>query len=893
MESEVHYYSFSDIVLLYLLDTLSYGMDHHKEDLLNALYKTTSSRTLKLYKNCILQYVSWFKNKNSINSSITDHIGEDDLDLKDDLLFYKLPLNEHYIHFFILDNMFNSTNSNIDSMGKYINIMEDIVNCLLFADKLRDIYSDNQMDTKSVAIDKNYFINLLNLHRKFNNWDPAPLYKISINIWNNNSFKNLNSTNNSTNGDSISNSVFKTSLDKFKFLLDFHLTNFGKLSFDERSNLKLTSFKVINNIIYCDTNNNKRDSKNENLTSVHKPMAFLPQDCPFLCPYTSMAVYFILRFYGIKGVYRGDGFPDLYDTENFTNTILITGRKYNEYLTDACLRNYYSNIFKYCNFSYRKRNYFDWNNDSFPVWRDETLFAKIKENLTNELDILPIDYINILNWQRPINKKLDQLNHNFDIASIDNNINNNLGYKIKPPSLLVEKLFPDIELYKKNWNALSVEAQDFITVMERLRYQLIINLPIIYKIFPNHDIFKIEMFRDSDWQLFLNDFPILDNGKLPFNTLPGLKNEMTLEDFKNDLREPPNDLGTIIDNISVINSNRNSEDIDIARNTNEFGNANNNDDSAQTFNRSEGSCDSDLNIEDTNRIRHDNLNLQSLKVEMLEELKRQNYQFIQYQTLSNLKSFSELMNRIFINLSITNTSKIEIERQLNDFNNVLQEKINNTTTREARDFILKNEILKNKTSGKARSISFDDDTKISDDDENISYENGDLQEESDEEDDLKNLIDQLVTSRVNTLVSKQITALEDKLDKVLSTEIDQRVKEAIDEHLGNTIQNVIEKRPLYDEALDSDESFSHVSNNNNKRRNLGRHDENDGNSDFEMEQYKSVDNAKEESVNYFTERIRKKTRLVSSPYESTTPSLQFETPKNKTFLQDTSEIDDN
>lgn len=692
------------------------------------LLESVSPRTLHQFKTYNAQYVKWCK-----------YIGlvkQEEEQLRDEKeLYMNLPLSAYFIHWFLLETF-------ITQNFKF-SVLEDYVKSFTFLESLCQLYGN-----KTCHVDVQYLKELALLHSLDTRASYDALFRVSANLWNPHS-------------PTLNKSYFKSSLEKFRFLADFQLANYLKFSFSDRSQIKFGNLRA-------DTDNNTITVEMPGV----KPMALLPQDCPFACPLTSLASYLFIRFYGITDVSKGDTFPSL---EEFHKVPIVKGKFNYEYPRETTMGVHYSTVFKYCNLSYRKKLYFE----SKFHWAVDVDFSEFlamgNEYKNKKLDHspqdtvfgggIPFDVQRILNFKDPYVSYEDATN--FTSSYKKNQMN--------PPMSLLLQVFPEIEDCRGS-AGISPEAEQFLKVMEVMRFYLVSNLPVIYKIFPEHDIFKHEMFANADFQSYLNDSTFEIDTNLPFS-LPSAHDgsgPFTLSDFYRILIDPSQDdkQGVRSPQSKIPAMQKQSSGI----------------------------------TDDT-----------------LDEFRKQNFQFVQFQTLSNFKTLLTFLSKVFDNLSIKRSSKDKIIKQLSSLNDTLSEKINNSTPKDIKDYFLKNEIIRHSQ----KMMGFDDtdissntrqtkknsfkllaiDESSSNEDDTDDNDSSDNEQPVDEnmQEELKYLVNELVTSKIDSIVMQQLETFEDRLEK----RIDRMISDKIESNLDRlTVKRNISSFPIeHDSDENEDDDF--------------------------------------------------------------------------------------
>ncbi|CAL9732469.1 centromere DNA-binding protein complex CBF3 subunit A [Monosporozyma unispora] len=786
----------------------------NKRQELQKLYSSVGPNLITLYKTYLVYYGNWCKDNQLISKfseqfqSLNNENTSDDDDDDDEAIIYKhLPISSQLIHRFLIETLIKkqvelNNNDIIESLSQWIM-------GLIFIGKLCHVYG-NPMVRKN-PIEENYLYGVIDLHKYGKNSSvQVPVYQISINAWNSNT-KNLNPIH------------FKTANEKLRFLVDFHFTTYLRLTFEERSNLKLCSLitkphKNINisvpgssiklDVINYDPHMNEPPAEN------YKPMALAPHQSPFLCPYTSLASYLFIRFYGIQYFSKGEGFPDLLDNEFMKNMPLITNKFNNEYPKETAISICYSAMFKYCNLPYKKRAYFERLSPVSPTWKSISSYFEFARVFHN--DTVPWDYLNILNGNDPYVDKID-----FEVG-----INSNV-----PSQDVITLFFPEIEKYKAQLDRLSNNSQNFIKLLETIRIKFVLDLPVIYKVFPEHDIFINPIFKDPRVQYYLNGIQLQDNETLPFQAKLPIntkgEDETTLFNLYKELTDQPSFLSEIEETISTnlasgkILFNGSSIPLDISK-----------------------GIDFRKNIKTTVTI--------TKPEELLEELRSENFKFIQYQTLHNFESFITLISKIFSRLSLKESSKLEIEKTMEHYKKLLMKKIQESTPNDIKQHLIANLVTITKSEKEVKDresdsgSDSDSDTKIkgtktkkgtppfkifsvggqsSDEEESenekvksngkrqVSDEENDDEEETSEEEDnedqeeqLKDMIDELVTTKVETLLKRQMDMLESKVERLVDEMIESKLESKFDFFIENRMKRTVENY-MRDNEFDSVKRF--------------------------------------------------------------------------------------
>ena len=685
-------------------------------DQLTQLSESIPPRTLHQYKSFNTQYIQWCKQHKLIPA---------------ELQYATLPLSPILIHWFLLDTVITKTSS-----VRIITLLQSYIASFNFLEKVCKIHGNEQPPINT------YLEKVLDTHKYFQQQDDTPTFPaisvISFNTW-------------SPNTSHLKKTHFKTSLEKFRFLVDFHLASYQKLTHSERSQIKLRSLKV--------QDMNKLRILYQNGDS--QPVHILPQSSPFLCPFTSLATYLFFRFYGATSSSKGDGFPSLFNDSIAQSLSLVKGRLATEYPKDTTMNLAYTSMFKYCNLPYKRRQYFDqmWGKDALQIRFmdcDEQFFSTFNEKFPDAtttpndvafVDNVPYDFGTILNLHSPY--------HDYDSFSVSDFFSSR--GQLKPPESILFQFFPEIEFYKqkKNYSKISQEAKDILRLIETVRLVFVANLPIIHDMFPEHTLFQNEVFDNSDVKAYLNDtvFKTNTSSILPFKKFENLTNEQLLKQ----LIEVPASIPPPTPAISD---------------------------------------------------------------DMFDQFRNQNFQFVQFQTLSNFKTLIAFLSKIFDSIAVKKSSKEIINKQLLLLNDAILERINNSTPKDIKDYFLKRELLNHK-----KTIQYEEESdnppsnepsliipsqrlqEISDESSEESASSEESGDESDVsmQDELRAMVDEFVTTKVDQVVTNQLHNFESKLDYMVEALVDEKIERKL---ASINFEKYIpkRKRPELDLSYSSDAS---------------------------------------------------------------------------------------
>lgn len=657
-----------------------------KESQVRKLVDSVSPRTAHQYKSYGDKYIRWLRDTGILQN-------EDE----GEVLYRDLPLSAQLVHWFLIDTLVRNGGNETEDDFK-IPTLKKVISGLKFLHKLCLIHGNK------LVFDEKYLENVIKLH---SNWATVrsqkqttlPIVKVSLNLWNSHT-------------ESLSEKFFKTSLEKLRFLVDFHFRVYTNLSYEQRSKIKLSELHGEVGVLAMDQKvwsslqvympNSTRQVKS------HMPLSIRSQELPFLCPLTSLASYLYLRFYGISSVTKGDGFPDLLASDQddlyWKDLPLIRGKSLTDYPREETMSNYYSAVFRYCHLPYKRREYFNKSTLEYPTWSHQSFtdfFDKYPSaKRTAFQHEVPFDYDRIMNL-----RSLNETKENELLSAL-------------PESLLVQ-IFPEVEQYKRKVDQLSPEAKAFIQTMENLRKRFLYNLPWIHEIFPQHDLFKDPIFQNSDFQSYFHQVVgnKWENDQLPFNVLPGFS-KLDKKEFS----------GLLMESL-VPEEQRVSNDV------------------AKAPTPSIGS----------------------------DELMDKTYQFVQYQTLTNFQILLSLLSKIFDKLEMKKSSREFMIHQLDLLHDTIRKNINVSKPQDVDEYIKKEEKLEGEEKVQAKEsqsrhrsnglLAIDDSPSEEDSDEG----GAEVQEE------LKFMINEFVGERVRTTVKQQIEHWESRIQDIVKESVKEEV----------------------------------------------------------------------------------------------------------------------
>lgn len=673
-----------------------------REAQVRKLVDSVSPRTAHQYKSYGDKYIRWLREAGLLQQLREGEQGEGEL------LYRDLPLSSYLIHWFLIDTLVRSGEEAGDEEDALkIATLKKVISSLKFLHRLCVIHGNQSV------LDEKYLEGIIKLH---SNWatvrsrkeSTLPIVKVSLNLWN-------------PETENLSEKFFKTSLEKLRFLVDFHFRVYTNLSYEQRSRIKLAELRAEDDgTIAMDQKvwsslqvympNSTRQVKS------HMPMSIRCQKLPFLCPMTTLASYLYLRFYGISSVTKGDGFPDLLASDQddlfWQDLPLIRGKSLLDYPREETLSNYYSAVFRYCHLPYKRREYFNKSALEYPTWTHQSFtgfFAKYPKASTTAFEHeVPFDYDRIMNFRPP-----------KEIPSEKND-----GLDALPESLLVQ-VFPEIEQYKRKIDELSSEARRFLLTMENLRRRLVFNLPWIHAIFPQHDLFKDPIFQNPDFQSYFHQVAgnKWENGQLPFHFMPGFE-RLNRAGF----------CGLLMESLEAPSLEQVPANI--------------------TVQASEPSVTSG-------------------------ELMDKTYQFVQYQTLTNFQLLLSLLSKIFDKLDMRKSSREFMIHQLDLLHDTIRRNIDVSRPQDVEQYIKKEEKGEEevkKLSKESQSRHRSNGLLAIDDSPSEDSDDGGVQEE------LQFMINELVGERVRSTVKLQMERWESKIQDMVKDTVRDEVTKRFAEH---------------------------------------------------------------------------------------------------------------
>lgn len=745
-----------------------------KDNEIRKLMESVAPIKVHQYKSYYMKYIEWCEQKELLSF-------ESNLSIP----YENVPLLPQLVHLFLLECVIKWP-----IVASDVNELQIYIESFRFLKKLCDIHSEVAPNSEF----DDYITDVLELHRR---WDSLlkdesqssqlnKMATLSINMWNSNTQE-------------LSDKYFKTSMEKLRFLTDYHFYTLLNWPYKERSKLKLSHLKVHN------VENDENSLNAYRLIVINDDGAVqgtvIPHDCPLICPITTLAAYLYLRFYGVKPIYRGDGFPEL--TKDF-DLPLIRGKSLKDYPREETLGNYYSSAFKYCSLEYKRRVYLhgssDEKNGVKNIRYPDTSNPAYKEFLTDypnneemKFDRLfpahiPLDYERIFNYSN-----YDGVQDGLTIPEI---------MELPPNDLLVQ-VFPEIEKYKReSYNILTTKSKEFLKVLEVLRNVLVINLPWIYRYFPDHEIFsdQTSIFQNSDFVSYFNErIALISNNDStidinsippPLRNIPGyhtglIENNIMLQY----LVEPNFKAGVKSDSIPSVH-------------------------------------DSIYNIPVTGNEGQSSSVALAPPITNNSGWKKEVFKLVQFQTLSNFNPMIDTFKKVFEKLDMKRSTREFIINKFETLTKYVNARLNSVTSEEitsyfddilekknglryinkesnsvdklisGRDVVDNLKRKKQKQKRRFKLLSVDDSSSGTDDANEDSVNDSSTESDSSTDDlhEEENAMQQQISSMIDEIVTKKLSTLFDVKFEQMEMKLESLVKNTVSEKFNHYIAQESKKR---------------------------------------------------------------------------------------------------
>lgn len=426
------------------------------------LVDSLSPRTSHQYRSYIKRYVEWLISKGLLETQDT---ASDESQTLDVIRYSELPISTQLVHWHLIDT-FSTGEGSLASVRKCISSLK-------FLDKLCSIHRGS-----STVLDEKYLENVTRVQEvreteKVQEERIQLAKVVSVNLWDPNA--------------QLPEKYFRNGLEQLRFLVDFQWRLYTNMSYMQRSRIRFAELEGHANGGIC-IDLQTWSQLGEYITGVppklktHQPISVVPHRNPVLCPIVSLAAYFYLRFHD-----GGAGFPEL-ETPNgsWQEMPIVRGKSAGDYPREETLGNYYAAVFRYCRLNYKRREWFGSSKLEYPSWRPEEyeFFEKYGEQCGEAFpQKVPRDFVECFN-----------LGDDLDVE---------LSGVAKRRDLLVQ-IFPEIESYRRR-GGLGEEANGFIRLIEVLRLHLLRGLPVLYQLFPDHDLFKTDTLSKADFKSFYGE----------------------------------------------------------------------------------------------------------------------------------------------------------------------------------------------------------------------------------------------------------------------------------------------------------------------------------------------------------------------------------------------------
>ncbi|CEP62915.1 Cbf2p LALA0_S06e06766g [Lachancea lanzarotensis] len=423
---------------------------------IKALVDTLAPRTAHQYKLYHTKFLQWCRDNQLVRTPVADHPYKD------------VIVTATLVHWFVLSKFVCAKDSQLT-----VSVLRKMISAFKFLHRVCKAYEPEY----PYELDNDYLEDVARLHISACA-EKAPISSleiVSVNLWR-------------PNGKRFSEKFFKGGIEKLRFLADFHLQQYWHLSFADRSQLTLGDLFAAPESQMLMT-----DRTIDGPPSLLQRLALLPQDIPWKCPLTTLAAYFFLRFYGVPKTYRGDGFPDLLDSDDWRFLPLIRGKFIDKYPREETMANYYADVFRTCHLPYKRREYF------YNKVADNYQYPRVRRTELKGLDDLGLGKQRVF---FPQDIAIDFLRHmnRFPVYKPASALRERPTSDI-PQSLLVQ-VFPEVESYKRVFDKLSDDAKQFLNVLELLRDCLVAALPLINHFYPEHDLLRESVFQNTEFQTY-------------------------------------------------------------------------------------------------------------------------------------------------------------------------------------------------------------------------------------------------------------------------------------------------------------------------------------------------------------------------------------------------------
>ncbi|GAV56287.1 hypothetical protein ZYGR_0BB00640 [Zygosaccharomyces rouxii] len=437
------------------------------------LVDTLSPRTAHQYRSYCKRYVEWLVQRGIIEQELRE-------ETFDAVQYARLPISTQLVHWHLIDTM--GTGS-LPSIRKCISSLK-------FLEKLCLIHRGSDVPAHGAAtvtkLDEKYLENVTRVREvREQEEEQGPLAQnlhiVSANVWNPHS--------------QLPEKYFRNCFEQLRFLVDFQWRLYTKMSYTERSRVRIAELVGHEDgggiSLELETWSQLGEYVNgaEPQLRSRQTVVVVPHANPLVCPLVSLAAYFFLRFHD------GGGFPELRDKNgSWREMPIVRGKSPGDYPREETLGNYYAAVFRYCRLNYKRREWFGQNKLQYPTWKPDEyeFFERHQPELQEAFPMnVPRDF-------------LECFNLGVGYGAVD------VGLAGGRRDLLVQ-LFPELESYKRH-GGLDQDAQRFVKLLEVLRVHLLRALPVLYRLFPDHDLFKTDTLSRPDFKAFYVDVEANDYG---------------------------------------------------------------------------------------------------------------------------------------------------------------------------------------------------------------------------------------------------------------------------------------------------------------------------------------------------------------------------------------------
>lgn len=451
------------------------------DDEIRKLVDGLSPRTAHQYRSYCKRYVEWLVHRGLIEKDV----GEEKLDAVE---YGRLPISTQLVHWHLIETMGNAAPPSIRKCISSLKFLDKM--CSMHREKDRNGADEGSGYIKkkdTIKLDEKYLENITKVREtkeqeEEHGQNGQYLHIVSVNLWKPYS--------------ELPEKYFRNCFERLRFLVDFQWRMYTRMSYAQRSRVRIAELAGSENsgaiCFEVDTWSQLGEYVNgvEPQLRSRQPVVIVAHRNPLVCPLVSLGAYFFLRFHD------GGGFPELRDKDGAWREMpIVRGKSPADYPREETLGNYYAAVFRYCRLNYKRREWFGQSKLEYPSWRPEEyddFFERYGSELQESFpEKVPRDFLECFNLGEAY-------------GSVDNGA-------AEGRRDLVVQIFPEVESYKRH-GGLGEDAQRFLGVLEVLRVNLLRALPVLYRLFPDHDLFKTDTLSKPDFKAFYADAEANDYG---------------------------------------------------------------------------------------------------------------------------------------------------------------------------------------------------------------------------------------------------------------------------------------------------------------------------------------------------------------------------------------------